>query len=104
MIIESGLSRLKLGRGEVLSLHHADGDTVVCYEGCLWVTRDHDIRDVILTPGQRTLIDGPGRVLIQSFENSQFAVGPASKIVPAVGRGKAARPRVDLAGGVAVPA
>lgn len=103
MIIESGISRMTLGRGELLRLHRAAGDTVVCLDGALWITRDHDLRDVVLSAGECTVIDGPGRVLIQAFQPSRLAVGPAAALAAGAARA-APRRRTQASGAVAAAA
>jgi hypothetical protein len=74
MIIETGLSRLELRRGDTVRLDDAHGATVSCAAGCVWVTRDGDSRDLILGAGEKARIDGPGMVVIQAFETSRLAV------------------------------
>jgi hypothetical protein len=74
MIIETGLSSLELRRGDTVRLDDAHGATVSCATGSVWVTRDGDSRDMILSGGQKARIDGPGMVVIQAFETSHIAV------------------------------
>jgi formylmethanofuran dehydrogenase subunit D len=74
MIIETGLSRLELRRGDTVRLDDAHGATVSCAAGSIWVTRDNDPADLILGAGDKVRIDGPGLVVIQAFEASRVAV------------------------------
>ena len=74
MIIETGLSRLELRRGDTVRLDDAHGATVSCAAGTVWVTRDGDPADIVLSAGQKARIDGPGLVVIQAFEASRVAV------------------------------
>lgn len=84
MIIESGISRMHLGRGELLRLYGAAGDTVACLGGSLWITRDGAPEDVVLSAGESMRIEGSGRVLVQAFEPARVAVGPVAALgVPA---------------------
>jgi len=74
MIIETGLSRLELRRGDTVRLDDAHGATVSCSAGSIWVTRDGDLADLVLGAGEKLRIDGPGMVVIQAFEASRLAV------------------------------
>lgn len=74
MIIETGLSRLELRRGDTVRLDDAHGATVSCAAGTVWVTRDGDLADIVLGAGQKARIDGPGLVVIQALEASRLAV------------------------------
>lgn len=74
MIIDTGLSSLEMRRGDTLRLEDAHGATISCANGSVWVTRDGDSRDMILSAGQKARIDGPGMVVVQAFETSYVAV------------------------------
>ncbi|HWS76073.1 MAG TPA: DUF2917 domain-containing protein [Quisquiliibacterium sp.] len=74
MIIETGLSRLEMRRGDTVRLDDAHGATVSCAAGTVWVTRDGDPADIVLSAGEKARIDGPGLVVIQAFETSRLAV------------------------------
>lgn len=55
----SGPHTLHLARRELLALEpHAGG--IACDSGSLWITQDHDPRDLFLGPGERFLPQ-PGR-------------------------------------------
>ena len=45
--------------GELLSIGAANGQFVVIVEGTAWITQG-DERDLILTAGEATYLDGPG--------------------------------------------
>lgn len=50
---------------------------ILCTAGSLWLTLDHDTRDVILRPGESFESDQPRRALLYAFEASAFALAPA---------------------------
>lgn len=50
------------------------GVRIACTAGCLWLTLDHDPRDVILRPGDSFEADAPRRLLLYAFEASAFAL------------------------------
>lgn len=46
---------------------------ILCTAGCLWLTLDGDLRDVVLNPGDG-FEAGERRVLIYAFERSAFTL------------------------------
>lgn len=63
-------SRLSLSPRQSLRLADAAGVQVVARSGTLWVTQDHDRRDVILRAGESFTLDGKGHAIVQAFEAS----------------------------------
>ncbi|MBA3773544.1 MAG: DUF2917 domain-containing protein [Ramlibacter sp.] len=76
------LTALALPARALHSLHHAQGLQLTCQEGCLWVTLDHDPRDIVLDSGQSFTIPSARRTLIYALEASQLTArelpGPAA--------------------------
>lgn len=91
MLIETDLSRLDLKTRELVRLHDAAGMTIACDSGSVWVTRNGDLRDVVLSAGERTEIAGSALVVIQAFEPSHLAIGPAVAPAPVARRSDANR-------------
>ena len=61
---------LRLQPRQILPLQDLPGDTLLCCEGCIWITLDHDRRDILLGPGDRLQWE-PGRHgLVQAMEAS----------------------------------
>lgn len=56
--------RSLLRRGEALILDDAQGTVIAVERGCLWVTQEHDPRDIILGKGMRFEIDRRGRTIV----------------------------------------
>jgi hypothetical protein len=53
-----------------------DGDAcLVCLEGELWVTREGDIEDYILGPGQRLAVRRGDRAAVQALRPSRVRLG-----------------------------
>jgi hypothetical protein len=50
---------------------------ILCTAGSLWLTLDHDPRDVILQAGDSFQAEGPRRLLLYAFEPSTFALESA---------------------------
>lgn len=47
---------------------------IVCTAGCLWLTLDDDVRDVVLEPGGSFEAHQRRRVLLYAFEPSAFVL------------------------------
>ncbi|GAA4409418.1 DUF2917 domain-containing protein [Quisquiliibacterium transsilvanicum] len=104
MIIETGLSRLELRRGDTVRLDDAHGATVSCAAGSIWVTRDNDPADLILGAGDKVRIDGPGLVVIQAFEASRVAVASNALSLARDARRAPVRARLEPARTAPMPA
>ena len=68
-----------LPRRGTLALNHAEGTVIAVDHGCLWLTLEGDVRDVILERGMRFTIDRSGRTVIAAEADVRFrVVAPAS--------------------------
>jgi hypothetical protein len=63
-----------LPRRGTLVLNHAEGSVIAVDHGCLWVTLEGDVRDVILERGMRFTIDRSGRTVIAAEADARFRV------------------------------
>jgi hypothetical protein len=78
-----------LPSGESLLLDDAEGTVITVESGCLWLTMEHDTRDIVLMPGMRFEIDRSGRTIVAAEEDTRFrrlaarvcAEGIAARIV-----------------------
>ena len=61
-----------LPRRETLVLDHAQGAVIAVDHGCLWVTLEHDLRDVILVRGMSFRVDRGGRTVIAAEADTRF--------------------------------
>jgi len=81
----------------VLTLPDAAGIGIECRSGTLWVTLDHDPRDIVLEPGQRYVGDTHRRALVSALGPSSIEVTharpaawpPGSADAPAAARSRA---------------
>ncbi len=57
---------LDLAPGESLDLVDAAGTTLRVTRGRLWLTMEHDLRDIVIEPGDVFTIDRPGHTIAQA--------------------------------------
>ena len=58
--------KIVLGQGEAASLLHAEGSTLRCVRGTLWLTEDNGGGDVVLEAGESYALTRRGRTVVQS--------------------------------------
>ena len=63
-----------LDHEEVIGLDRARGTTLRVTRGTLWITFEHDTRDVVLTAGDTFVIDRGGLTLIQAHGKATVCV------------------------------
>jgi len=84
---------------EARTVHRVDngkGTQVTCVKGVVWVTQEHDSRDIILAAGQSAVLDRRGLAVVFAFKDALITVGaalqlPAPASVPAPVRALADR-------------
>ena len=84
---------------EARTVHRVDngkGTQVTCVKGVVWVTQEHDSRDIILAAGQSAVLDRRGLAVVFAFKDALITVGaalqlPAPASVPAPVRAHADR-------------
>ena len=81
---------LVLNRRKTLVLDNAQGTIIAVDRGCLWVTLERDLRDVVLAKGMRFQIDRSGRTIIAAEADSTLRLlAPETsrdRVVAAIGR------------------
>ena len=70
MDIKLRSARIRLAKDHVLTLSEVDGIEIGCETGSLWITQDNDLRDVMLTAGERFMPDRAGKVLVNALQPS----------------------------------
>lgn len=66
---------LKLQREDILSaLKTKPGTTVVCEKGILWLTQSEDLKDYMLKPGEKMVINKRTNVLIQALSEAKLSI------------------------------
>lgn len=88
---------LRLDRRRLFEIPDAHGMKLTCREGCLWITLDNDLRDIVLEPGETFTGDTHRRALVYALQASRLVVRRAdavapSRLVPIEGGRASARP------------
>lgn len=66
---------LQLRRQDVLSaLKTQPGTTVVCETGILWLTQSEDLKDYMLQPGEKMVINKRTDVLIEALSEAKLSI------------------------------
>ena len=84
------LTRLPARR--LLQIPPGRATRVECREGSVWITLDHDPRDIVLAPGDSFEHDGVRRALVYAFEPSTLELRQAQPL-PAQAYPRGQRPR-----------
>ena len=72
MKLELRSGGLRLDHGQLLKMHDAAGSTVCTLEGAVWITEDHQLKDIVLEEGQCYRLQNPGLAIVHALS------GPAS--------------------------
>jgi hypothetical protein len=59
---------------QLFEIPDAASARILCTDGCLWLTLDGDLRDVILEPGESFETREPRRVLLYAMQPSSFVL------------------------------
>jgi hypothetical protein len=65
-----------LPRGKLLAIADASQVELQCLQGCLWITVDYDVRDIVLEPGDTFRADVKRRALVFALKPSELSVQP----------------------------
>ncbi len=64
----------RLEKDALLRIRKGRGQIVTVLEGLVWVTQDHDPRDIFLGDGESFALDGGGLTIVQALERTQLLV------------------------------
>jgi hypothetical protein len=83
--------KMTLARGALWSHRmRSSGLTLTCQEGGVWLTREGDVEDHVLSAGDTLRLDTPGLVVVQALSSARFELSPEPQ-------GQDARPHVAVA-------
>ena len=82
--IDTERFHLSLAKRGIFTLPDGDGVGIECRSGCVWITLDHDRRDIVLSPGERFVGDQHRRMLVSALEPACITVsGSHPEALPA---------------------
>ena len=64
----------ELAKNSTIAILQPQDAVVECLEGCVWITLDEDIRDVIIEAGELFCADRNSRALVHALETSRVRV------------------------------
>jgi hypothetical protein len=83
MRFDTNQAALQLGHGQSLRVCGALDVRIDCADGCLWITQDHDIRDIVLQRGESFTLDRPGVAILYACSRSIFVMhGREGRVAP----------------------
>ncbi|MEO7391523.1 MAG: DUF2917 domain-containing protein [Ramlibacter sp.] len=87
---------LRLARRALLTIDDAAGVDLACHEGSLWITLDHDTRDIVVEAGGRFTTQEHRRAVIYAMEPSRLTLVAGPDGVPASQPGRRAAATLRL--------
>ena len=77
VISSAGRTVQELAKNGTITVLQPQGTVMECLEGCVWITLDGDVRDVVLEAGHSFRPDHNKRTLIHALESSRVRVARA---------------------------
>ncbi|MCP5265892.1 MAG: DUF2917 domain-containing protein [Burkholderiaceae bacterium] len=71
MLLNLDHPQVRLHQRQTIRLHDQGPVHVACDDGSIWITRDGDVKDIILSPGQSVTICEGGALLISALADSR---------------------------------
>lgn len=82
MNIRLNTSPVCLAKSQAVTLTDAKGSLIRCLSGGLWITQDHDPRDIVLEPGESFTIDRAGPAIVWALAPSSVEMRAAEQHRP----------------------
>lgn len=76
------MEAFQLAARRLFDIPDAAAVQVRCTSGSLWITLDHDPRDIILAPGESFFTTEHKRALLYALEPAAFAVEKSGQLAP----------------------
>jgi hypothetical protein len=80
MLAPLDLEPITLAARSVHRIDNAKGTKVTCVRGVVWVTQEHDARDIILAAGQSVVLDRRGLAVVFAFKDALITAGAALQL------------------------
>ena len=65
---------VKLNERETISVVDGKGARIAVKDGTVWITQEHDPRDVMLQPGESFTLDRNGTAIIEALADTEVAL------------------------------
>ncbi|GAA4358441.1 hypothetical protein GCM10023165_53340 [Variovorax defluvii] len=89
---------LTLAKRGIFAVPDGEGVGVECRSGSVWITLDHDRRDIVLSPGERFVGDRHRRMLVSALEPAFITVSGSRPATPPARRRAASPWRLAVRG------
>src|SRR5580765_1172646 len=78
MDIRLDRTAVKLNERETISVVDGKGARIAVVDGSVWITQEHDPRDVMLRPGESFTLDRNGTAVIEALADAEVALDAPS--------------------------
>jgi hypothetical protein len=82
MRVNSSAFRVSIHWNRPFTVSEGIGACITARRGAVWITQDHDLRDVVLTSGESFVLDQPGPAIVQAMDKAEILVRPAKPAPP----------------------
>jgi Protein of unknown function (DUF2917) len=65
---------ISLHKGEIRHVQGKPGQRIEVLAGCLWITMDNDLRDIVINAGEGFRVDRGAETYISAFDDSRYLV------------------------------
>jgi hypothetical protein len=87
MEIRLDQTAVKLAEHNTISIVDGKGARIAVTEGSVWITQDHDPRDVMLTAGESFVLDRNGKTIVEALRDAEVALdAPSLRLSSVVSR------------------
>ena len=76
MRVNASPFRVSLQWGRPLSVADGKGTCISARRGIVWITQDHDLRDVVLCAGESFVLDHPDTAIVQALDRAEVLIVP----------------------------
>ena len=70
---------VKINERDTISVVDGKGAQIVVVDGTVWITQEHDSRDVTLRRGQSFTLDRDGTAIIEALADAEVSLDAASR-------------------------
>lgn len=79
MRVNASPIRVTLRWGVPLTVRDGQGACITSRRGTVWITQDHDVRDVVLTSGESFRLERPETAIVQAMDTAEVLILPPAR-------------------------